>query len=263
KEHDTQVRWIGFNLGSDSQSVNPGDKTEYNLKLDPERYRWRGELKVPVSDQTIVVESEPNGSITNATTLSIPSVAVGCIASGDNEAWFRCEAKAGQNLILETAAERLGSPLDTKLEIRDASGKPVVQTLLQAVRASAVTFRGIDSTTVDCRVENWEEMELNQYLYLQGEVVRLFRAPQGPDSGFNFYPLNGRRRNYFDTTSSAHANAEPCYIVEPHSPGDKLVANGLPSFPIYFENDDDAEKKLGTDSKVYFRAFSDGTYFAR
>jgi hypothetical protein len=36
-------------------------------------------------------------------------------------------------------------------------------------------------------VENWEEMELNQLLYLQGEVVKLFRAPQGPDSGFLFY----------------------------------------------------------------------------
>jgi len=29
-------------------------------------------------------------------------------------------------------------------------------------------------------------MELNEYLYMQGEVVKLFRAPQGPDSGFLF-----------------------------------------------------------------------------
>jgi WD40 repeat protein len=263
KARDTEVRWIGFNLSSESQSVNPGDKAEYVFKLDPERFRWRGELKAPVVEQTIVVEAEPNGSITNATTLSVPSVAVGRIAPADKEDWFRFEARAGQNLILETSAERLGSPLDTKLEIRDAAGKPVLRTVLQAVRASAVTFRGIDSTTVDCRVENWEEMELNQYLYLQGEVVRLFRAPQGPDSGFNFYPLNGRRRNYFDTTASAHANAEPCYIVEPHAPADKLVANGLPTFPIFFENDDDAERKMGTDSKLYFRAPADGVYFAR
>ncbi len=263
RERDTQVHWIGFNLPSDSRSVNPGDKTEYTFKPDPDRFRWRGELRVPVVDKTVVFEAEPNGSLTNATPLSIPSVAVGRIASADKEDWFRFDAKAGQNLILETSAERLGSPLDTKLEICDATGKPVIRTLLQAVRASAVTFRGIDSTTVDCRVENWEEMELNQYLYLQGEVVRLFRAPQGPDSGFNFYSLNGRRRNYFDTTASAHANAEPCYIVEPHAPGDKLAANGLPTFPIYFENDDDSERKLGTDSKVYFRAPADGTYFAR
>jgi hypothetical protein len=98
---------------------------------------------------------------------------------------------------------------------------------------------------------------------LEGEVVRLFRAPQGPDSGFNFYGASGGRRTYFDTTASAHANAEPCYIVESHPPTAKLTPNGLPIFPIYFENDDDAERKLGRDSRVYFTAPADGAYLVR
>jgi hypothetical protein len=106
-------------------------------------------------------------------------------------------------------------------------------------------------------------MELTQYLYLGGEVVRLFRAPQGPDSGFLFYTLNGKRRNYFDTTASAHADAEPCYIVEPHPPGARLVPNGLPVFEVNYENDDGADRKLGTDSKLTFRAPADGAYFVR
>ena len=57
--------------------------------------------------------------------------------------------------------------------------------LLQASRDSAVTFRGIVSDTTDCRLVNWEEMALNQYLYDQGEVVRLFRAPQGTGLGLS------------------------------------------------------------------------------
>jgi hypothetical protein len=56
---------------------------------------------------------------------------------------------------------------------------------------------------------------------------------------------------------------EPCYIVEPHPPGAKLVANGLPVFPIYYANDDDAERKLGTDSKIHFTAPSNGAYLVR
>jgi hypothetical protein len=106
-------------------------------------------------------------------------------------------------------------------------------------------------------------MQLNQYLYLNGEVVRLWEAPSGPDSGFGFYSWIEKRRCYFDTSPAAHPLDEPCYIVEPHPAGAKLVANGLPVFPIYYANDDDAERKLGTDSKLYFTAPADGTYLIR
>jgi hypothetical protein len=105
---------------------------------------------------------------------------------------------------------------------------------------------------------------LNEYLYLQGEVVKLFRAPQGPDSGFLFYSAaGGKRRCYFDTSPTAHALDEPCYIVQPRSPGSKLVANGLPVFTLYYANDDDGERKLGSDSRVHFTAPADGSYLIR
>jgi hypothetical protein len=265
KAESAELRLIGYNLAKNMEThrVETADAAELPIKLNPDQFRWRGNLKVAVTEKPRILESEPNNSFNEATSLPVPGVAAGRITSGDSEDWFRFEAKAGQTWIVETAADRIGSPLDTRIEIRDSGGNPVIRTLLQAVRDSAVTFRGIDSTTVDCRVENWEEMELNQYLYLQGEVVRLFRAPQGPDSGFNFYQLNGKRRNYFDTTATAHANAEPCYIVEPHPVGTKLVPNGLPVFQVYFENDDDAERKFGPDSKVYFTAPKDDVYFVR
>jgi hypothetical protein len=41
------------------------------------------------------------------------------------------------------------------------------------------------------------------------------------------------------------------------------VATGLPIFPLYFENDDDGERKLGTDSYVLFTAPADGAYLVR
>ena len=265
KGETAEITLIGYNLSEKLQThrIEAPDAKELAVKLNPDVVRWRGNLRLAVTEKPRILESEPNNSFSAATSLFAPGVAAGRITPGDSEDWFRFEAKSAQTWIIETSADRIGSPLDTKIEIRDSEGKPVVRTLLQAVRDSAVTFRGIDSTTVDCRVENWEEMELNQYLYLQGEVVRLFRAPQGPDSGFNFYALNGRRRNYFDTTATAHANAEPCYIVEPHPVGAKLVPNGLPAFEVLFENDDDAERKVGPDSKVYFTAPKDGAYFVR
>jgi len=131
------------------------------------------------------------------------------------------------------------------------------------VRDSHVTFRSVDSNAEDLRVENWQEMELNQLMYLQGEVCKIYRMPQGPDSGFQFYSSGGKRRNYFDTSPVAHALEEPAYIVEPHPPGSASVPNGLPVFTIYYANDDDADRIIGSDSKLLFTPPLDGKYFVR
>jgi len=87
--------------------------------------------------------------------------------------------------------------------------------------------------------------------------------PQGPDSGFQFYSIGGKRRDYFDTSPIAHALDEAAYIVEPHPPGTKLVANGLPVFTVYYANDDDGERKLGSDSHLLFTAPVDASYLVR
>jgi mono/diheme cytochrome c family protein len=215
-----------------------------------------------------VTEAEPNNSIENATTLKLPARAKGRIyregdAKESDVDLFRFEAKAGQTWVFEVNAARSKSPLDSTIAILNADGMPVQRVLLQAVRDSYVRFRGINSTTKDCRLQNWEEMDLNQYLYLNGEVVRLWLWPRGPDSGFIFYERNGKRQNYFGTTANSHALQEPCYIVEPHAPGTELIPNGLPVFPINYENDDDPERELGADSRLRFTAPADDAYFVK
>ena len=73
------------------------------------------------------------------------------------------------------------------------------------MRDSWFTFRGKDSNTSDdFRVQNWREMELNEYLYANGEVVKLWHYPRGPDSGFKVYPGFGNRYAFFNTTALAH-----------------------------------------------------------
>jgi hypothetical protein len=61
----------------------------------------------------------------------------------------------------------------------------------------------------------------------------------------------------------AHPLDEPAHVVEPHPPGAKLVANGLPVFKLAYANDDDGERKLGTDSRVNFSPPADGSYLVR
>lgn len=217
-------------------------------------------------------EVEPNDAPEQAQKLALPFKATGKIqAAGDgpeaarrrDEDLYRFTAKAGEAWIFEVAADKKGSKLDSKLEILHADGKPVLRAQLQAVRDSYITFRGIDSSTRDVRVFNWEEMELNQFLYFQGEVCKIHRLPRGPDSGFALYPHDGPRKCYFDTSANSHAMHEPCYVVEALPADATPVPNGLPVFPLYYQNDDDGDRKLGKDSRLAFTAPVDGEYIVK
>ncbi len=177
-------------------------------------------------------------------------------------------AKAGETWVFEVDAARpqskSGSKLDSKLAILDAKGNPVEQVVLQAMRDSWLTFRGKDSmASGDFRVHNWEEMELNELLYVNGEVVKLHLYPRGPDSGFIVYPGFGNRRTWFQTTATAHPMGQPCYIVRALSPGSDPGSNGLPVYRLNYENDDDPDRRFGSDSVLRFTAPADGDYLVR
>jgi hypothetical protein len=148
--------------------------------------------------------------------------------------WYAFEAKQGDELVISVDAARSGSPLDSVLDLADANGKPLLRTRLQAVRESYFTFRGKDSTTIDdFRLHRWEDMELNQWLYAGGEVVKLWLYPRGPDSGFKVYPGFGQRFTFFGTSASTHALNEPAWIVEEIAPGETPSPNaGLLHLPL-------------------------------
>ena len=263
------VQLIGWNLEGRTSRAQPSVSTKagslgmVEVPLDAEKFRSRRSFKMAASAAPELVESEPNDNAAAANELHIPGAVNGRLLTANDADVFRFRANAGRRLILETQAAQRGSPADTKIEILDASGRPVPRLKLQAVRDSAISFRAMDSNQQGARLDNWEEMDLNHYVYFNGDVARLFRMPQGPDSDLLFFASAGKRRAWFDTTATGHALEEPCYIVEPHALDDKLVGNGLPVFTTFHENDDDGERKLGSDSKVYFTPSATAEYLAR
>ncbi len=112
----------------------------------------------------------------------------------------------------------------------------------------------------DFRLFAWEEMNLDDYLYSNGEVTRLWMHPRGPDSGFNVYPGTGDRWTYFGTSHVTHALGEPAYVVQPLAADAMPTANGLPVFDIYYENDDDPARMAGKNSRLLFTAPADAHY---
>ena len=232
------------------------------------------ELVAPVTMSTAagvmsdVTEAEPNDRTEIAQSVVFPTSITGTIhdVSGeDSDAdFFRLEARKGQQILIEVQASRDKSPLDSSVEVLTADGQPILQAQLQAVRDSYFTFRGKDSdTSDDFRMFNWQEMELNEYLYADGEVVKLWLYPRGPDSGFKVYPGFGSRQTYFGTTPASHALQAPAFVVVPYAPDAVLKNSGLPVFPVYYENDDDPMRQWGKDSRLLFTAPADGSYVVR
>lgn len=226
-----------------------------------------------LAELTQTAESEPNNSPDRATVMAVPGKAGGVLhgqdpqANGDSLATdrdlFRFDTKGGDQWILEVHAGRSKSPLDSKIEVLDGKGNPVPRLLLRAVRDSVIEFRGMTSEQRGVRLANWEEMLLNEYVYLSGDVIKLFQQRRGPDADAQFYPENGNRFAFFDTTSRSHALGEPAYIVMPYPVGTELPSNGLPVFTLNYENDDDGQRKLGKDSRLTFVAPADGSYLVR
>jgi hypothetical protein len=264
---ESAVELIGHNLPGDPDArkvrVRAGATGVMPLKIDAAKYRTRGALSVAVSTQPNFISSGENHAVSSAQQLSVPFSVNGRFLSPGAGDYYRFDAKKGASYAVEAEASRRGSPVDTKIAVLWADGRPVERLMLQAVRDSAITFRAIDSATPDTRVDNWREMELNELMWMQGEVVKIFRMPEGPDSGFQFYSAGGKRRAYFNTTATAHAVDEPCYIVEPHPPGSRVAASGLPVFTLHYENDDDGERELGSDSRLLFTAPADGAFLVR
>ena len=213
-----------------------------------------------------VAEEEPNDAPREARLVPVPAAVKGSIGAAGDADCVRFAARAGEPLVIEVlaATAQPKSLIDSRIEVLHADGRPVEQVVLQAVRDSWFTFRGKDSNqTNDFRVQNWDEMELDEYLYANGEVVKLWLYPRGPDSGFDVYPGSGSRHNFFHTSAVTHALGEPAWIVEPLPPGATPVPNGLPVFPVFYDNDDESTRRLGSDSQLIFVPPADGEYVAR
>ena len=265
---ETEVQLVGCNLPDTSVKVTAGDPGMAVLPLNLATHRSRAPLSVTVTDMNEVLEQEPNDTPATAQAVAAPVSINGRLhVPGKPEAAdadiYAFNASAGEEWMIETVAQQAGTPTDTRLEILKPDGSPVERLKLQAVRSSSNVFRSVDADNPDIRLENYTETGLDEYVYFNGDVMKTFRVPRGPDGGFLFYSSGNKRRAYFDTSATAHPLDEPCYIVEPLKAGQMPVANGLPVLSLPYANDDDGLRKLGRDSRLHFTAPAAGRYLVR
>jgi hypothetical protein len=133
----TQVFPLGGQAGAATVAAISGwNLPEPQLTLDTapgdvgvRQTAWRGENSVSNSIQYAVDSLpecrsiEPNHTAQTAQPVTLPIIVNGRIARSGQADVFRFQGRAGDEVVAEVQARRLGSPLDSLVRLTDASGK--------------------------------------------------------------------------------------------------------------------------------------------
>ena len=242
--HHTELALTGWNLAS--ATITAKDQA----LLRPEgSLNW---IPIALGDEPEVTDS--------AQSVTAPVTINGRLTTDHRDFHFR--ARKGENLIIETDAARLGSPLDSVLEILDAGGKPVERATIRAVEENSLTLNDRDSVQSGMRLLNVSGFKVGDYMMVGSEIVRVAITPHGPDEDTFFESFNGQRISYFDTSGEGHASDSPIYKIQILPPGSNPPPNGLPLVHLMYRNDDGGPG-YGKDSLLHFTAPRDGDYIVR
>jgi hypothetical protein len=191
--------------------------------------------------------------------IPVPVTVNGKIDKPGAENRYRFHASKGEQLVFEVNARRLGSELDSYLEILDAKGQPIERAIARPVWSTALTLRDHNSPDRGLRILAWDGIKVGDYVMVGSEIVRAEALPLSPDNDAVVEAAEGQRLTFFDTTAEAHAIDSAVYKVQILPPDTKLSPNGLPVAHLFYRNDDGGPG-YGKDSLLHFTAPADGEY---
>ncbi len=238
-----------------------GDVTELSedsILLRPEHSF--NQVRLAIGTEPEVDSTSSNRSASTAQPVTVPVTINGRI-DGPVENFYRFHARQGEKLVIEVNARRLGSDLDSFVEVLDANGKPIERATVRSVAETSTSLSERDSNSSNIRFTGRAGFAVGDYVMIGGEIVRIDAIPDSPDSDVSVDSFGGQRIAYFDTSTEAHAVDKPIYKVQIHPPGAKFTPNGLPVVHLFYQNDDGGPG-LGKDSVVHFTAPADGDYLA-
>lgn len=220
-----EISWYGFHVdGSRTRPNVPAQALwgeSLSLKAMSRYGRSLNSLNIAVGRYPEINESESNNSRASAQPVQIPVTINGRIfsdAANSSDDYYRFTAKKGQRLILEVAAQRFGSPLDSVIEVLDARGQQIPRAVLRSVLATETTLNDRDSSGSGLRLLNWNGMAPGDFLLVGSELLQIERLPYFPDDDTIVRSFNGLRYGFEDTTPEARAMGTAVYKVTIHPP---------------------------------------------
>ncbi len=266
----TNVSIKGVNLGDISEvKVEPPASAEgwttTPLEVIGGGIRPINEVKLAVGIEEEISEEEPNDTITQAQAISLPVTINGHIDGGSkrggnpDEDYFRFRATKGERLSVDVVASRVGSALDSVIEILDAEGNAIPRATIRCLNQTTTTLSDKDSRTTGIRLTSTSELHEGDYLMVGDELNRIDFVPDQPDADTILKGIADLRVAYLGTSPDVHAINTPVYKAQILPPGVDFPSNGLPVFRLTWRNDDGGPG-YGADSKLDFVAPADGEY---
>jgi len=256
KGKSAQIELRGYHLASTKVSVKGTASAEQEdaLMLRPEDAF--NNVKLAVGD-----EPEISAAGKGPQAVPFPVTINGRVPQKASQE-FRFSLRKGRTIVAEVKAQRLGSKLDSVIEIVDAKGKPIERAVVQPVWETSLVLRDHESTGAGLRISNWNGLAVGDVVMAGSEVARVEALPRGPDDDMRVESFGGLRSTLLDTTAEAHAVDQAFYKVKILPAGAKPMPNGLPIAHVNYRNDDGGAG-YGRDSLLHFTAPYDGDFIIR
>ncbi len=263
---EKQIAVSGYNLGASTilakGTASPADPDAAIFRVEAPSGQAFTDVKLSLGDDPEVEAGGANTAPVSAQTVTLPATVNGRISAPGKDHLYRFPAKKGQPVMIEVNARRLGSELDSFVEVLDAKGQPIERLVARGVWETFLVLRDHDSQTRGLRIQAWNVLSNGDYVMIGNELLRVEEVPDGPDEDMLAESFGGQRRSYFGTSGEAHGVDRALYKVQLHPAGAQFTPNGLPLSRFYYGNDDGGPG-YGKDSVVDFVAPADGDYFVR
>lgn len=267
----SELSVAGVNLGgASSVKVQPGISvagwTTTTIDRIGENTRPVNQVRIAVGSEAELSEQEPNDTIAQAQAVSLPVTINGRIDGGSkrtgspDEDYFRFHASKGEKLSIDVAAARLGSSLDSVIEILDAQGNSIPRATVRCLIETTTTLADRDSRTDGIRLVSTSGLRQGDYIMVGDELDQIEFIPDQPDADTTLKSMGDLRIAYLGTSPDVHAVNTPVYKAQILAPDAEVPSNGLPVFHLTWRNDDGGPG-YGADSKLDFVAPDTGDYY--
>ncbi len=120
--------------------------------------------KFIVGDLPEVIEEEIDG-VPVPTHVDVPVTINGRIFPREDVDVWAFDAKAGTSYVCQVVAERIGSPLDSRLEIHDPHGRPVAENVDRHGRDSYLRFQAAETGRYEVHIHDVNFDGLQHFVY--------------------------------------------------------------------------------------------------
>ena len=221
-------------------------------------------VRFPVASYPITPERDSGTDHHGAQLLKWPTTVEGSLPDNDVD-WYTFEAVREQTIVLEVEASRIGSSLDSVIQIFDFSGQPVPRGVVRCLARTEMTraaFNNRSSASIRFRLDKWDDFSSGDLAMIGNELVEVQFLPRTADDDMVVANLMGQRFARYGTTPVAHPAGTPVYRARILPPDSRPTPNGMPVFELDFRNDDGGPL-LGRDSLLTFTAPHSGAFLVK